>query len=314
MEKILLKQNEKLKKLKKSIKLKEESKNKTLIGIDNHLFLVNDLCKEIEVHQNNLCLVKTDLNSRYDSIKNKFLITIFPNKSLVNKKYLPSIYDLKYRPNFDIYNDYFGDYLLDGYNIINNEIYYYKTDSHINFLGCYTIYCNFIEKVNNLFNLQLHKKIININKKECILSDLNLGLGDLTWDINLGNKILINKNDTYYYCDDNMYIYMNKIIKTEDKLRILKFENNILIDVTLDYNNLLLGWDILSNNILYNKNETNNKYKILIFYDSFLLPTLSFYLELFNEVYLCKSTINNNLIEYINPDYIFEFRVERFLF
>jgi len=34
---------------------------------------------------------------------------------------------------------------------------------------------------------------------------------------------------------------------------------------------------------------------------------------MFSEVYMIKSAFNNKIIEKINPDYIFEFRVERFL-
>ena len=55
------------------------------------------------------------------------------------------------------------------------------------------------------------------------------------------------------------------------------------------------------------------KIKVLIFYDSFLLNMIPIYIELFNEVYLIKKVYNNELIQLINPDYIFEFRVERFL-
>jgi hypothetical protein len=292
----------------------KNNKNKTLIGLDGHLFLINDACKEIEVHNNNLCLVKNNLNLIYGNIKNKYFLTIFPNKSLVNKKYLPNIFDLKYRPNFDKYKNFLGDFILDGYNIINNEMYYYKTDTHANFLGGYTIYCYFIDSINKLFNLNLNKRIITINKKPCILNDLGLGLGDLTMEINLGDQILENKLDDYYYSDEFENIYNCKIINNNDNLRIMNFHNNILKDITELCENLIIDWNIISKNILYKKNELNNKIKVIIFYDSFLTSCLSLYLELFNEVYLSKSNIDNNLINFIKPDYIFEFRVERFLF
>ena len=77
---------------------------------------------------------------------------------------------------------------------------------------------------------------------------------------------------------------------------------------------MVLSWDILSNYILYQKNISNNKFKVLIFYDSFLTSLLSLYLELFEEVYMSKSVYDNTIINTINPDYVFEFRVERFLF
>ena len=52
---------------------------------------------------------------------------------------------------------------------------------------------------------------------------------------------------------------------------------------------------------------------MLIFYDSFLLPMLSVYLNMCREVYMSKNSYSPELINVIQPDYIFEFRVERFL-
>jgi len=37
------------------------------------------------------------------------------------------------------------------------------------------------------------------------------------------------------------------------------------------------------------------------------------YIDLFYEVYMIKTIYNNNLIKLISPDFVFEFRVERFL-
>ena len=66
--------------------------------------------------------------------------------------------------------------------------------------------------------------------------------------------------------------------------------------------------------ILYKKNIASaNNYKILIFYDSFLLSTLHLYMNLFYETYCLKTTFNIDIVNSINPDYVFEFRVERFL-
>jgi hypothetical protein len=74
------------------------------------------------------------------------------------------------------------------------------------------------------------------------------------------------------------------------------------------------GWEILSKHIIYKTNSNTNKLKVIIFYDSFLLSIISLYMELFGEVYMIKSVYDNRLIEAIKPDYVFEFRVERFLF
>ena len=74
----------------------------------------------------------------------------------------------------------------------------------------------------------------------------------------------------------------------------------------------MVDWNIVSKYMIYKKNNLKN-FKVIIFYDSFLLNILPLYMELFNEVYMIKNVYSNQLIEMINPDYIFEFRVERFL-
>ena len=51
-----------------------------------------------------------------------------------------------------------------------------------------------------------------------------------------------------------------------------------------------------------------------IFYDSFLTNTLPLYLDLFENIYLVKNVYDNNIINKIKPNYVFQFTVERFLF
>jgi len=41
---------------------------------------------------------------------------------------------------------------------------------------------------------------------------------------------------------------------------------------------------------------------------------MSLYIKMFEEVYMIKDVYNRKIIEKINPDLIFEYRVERFLF
>jgi hypothetical protein len=77
----------------------------------------------------------------------------------------------------------------------------------------------------------------------------------------------------------------------------------------------IIDWNILSDYILYRKNDIyNNNLKIIIFYDSFLINIIHLLLNLFREIYFIKDIFNEKYINIINPDYIFEFRVERFLF
>jgi hypothetical protein len=97
-------------------------------------------------------------------------------------------------------------------------------------------------------------------------------------------------------------------------LRLLCIENNSIVDKKNDFIDTIVNWEMLSKHILYKKNSGKLAHKCLIFYDSFLLSTLGLYLDLFEEVYLSKSVFTKEVIDLINPDYIFEFRVERFLF
>jgi hypothetical protein len=289
--------------------------NKTLIGKDGFLFLQNDSANELEVHNDNLCKVNNFFYKKYENIIDKFLLIIFPNKSYVCKKYLPDKYNLQYRPGFDTYKKYLKNNILDGYNYANQEDTFYKTDAHMNLKGCVNIYNAFVNKVNQIFNLNIVAKKINLETKiVSSLSELNLGIGDLTWPNNLGDQELKNKNDTYFFSNDLELLYCKYIITADSKIKFLLFKENNFEDKTMLLDKKRLEWNELSKHILYKNNNLENKKKVLIFYDSFLLSTMSLYLNMFNEVYMSKTTIDSDLINFINPDYIFEFRVERFLF
>jgi len=288
--------------------------SKTLIGKENYLFLQNDSGQELKIHNENLDLVADNFYLKYSENINKYLLVVFPNKSLIHKKYLPDEYDLKYRPGYIKYNDYLKNHILDGYPILKDKLdTYYKTDTHINLKGNYIIYLNFINKIKNLYNLEVEERNIVLKEKiiEDGLSTLNLGIGDLTWDINLNNQDLKEKTDTYFYSEQVRDIYVKYIFINDSDLRI---KDKYLNDVTNKYLNNNLTWDIISNYILYQKNNIKNKNKVLIFYDSLLLSGIDLYLDLFGEVYFSKSIYDINLINLIKPDYIFEFRCERFLF
>lgn len=287
------------------------SKNiKTLIGKNNYLFLINDSGRELDIHCHNLDVIKDKSLSRYEH-KN-FLIVVFPNKSLQCKQYLPDKYNPIYRPGIEVYKNKFDDKILDSYQFLEfqNEIFY-KTDTHMNLKGTLKVYYNFIKKANTLYNLNLEcKHDIILQKKTCELSSLNYGIGDLTWETNLGNQVLETKIDTYYYSDDIEDFYIRYKIFDNPKIRFL---NENLEDCTSNLENKIVDFDILGEYIIHTcRNKT--AIKILIFYDSFLLNTLSLYFELFENAYFSKSVYENEIVNLIKPDYVFEFRVERFLF
>jgi hypothetical protein len=202
---------------------------------------------------------------------------------------------------------------FDTYDFLQHEHdVFYKTDTHINLKGNYMVYLKFINKINNLFNLDIIPKQLNILSKTCALNTLTAAIGDLTWSHNLGDQLLNDINDTYYYTYDIIDFYNVYNIKDND----IRFLDYSLIDKTSELadKNEFAHWLIISNYIIYKKNNDNfPKIKVLIFYDSFLLSILPLYLELFYEIYLIKTVYDNDVINKINPDYVFEFRVERFL-
>ena len=290
---------------------------KTLIGKNGFLFLKNDSCRELEVHCKNLSLVNKDFYKRYENDKDKYLLIVIPNKSFIYLDYLPIEYDVdcKYRPGFDIYKKYFGNHWIDCYKeLIDTEDTYFKTDTHINNNGAIMVYKKFVSSLNTLFNLDIKERCYTVTKKVvCSLSELNIGLGDLTWGMNLGSQVLETKNDTYYSINESFQLYRKYIFFKDSLFNLYLVQNDILVDKTEDNIGALFDWDIVSKYILYTRNN-NLKYKVIIFYDSFLLSTLQLYMELFYEVYCIKSIFRNDIISLINPDYIFEFRCERFLF
>jgi len=291
--------------------------NKTLIGKNGYLFLQNDSARELEVHNNNLCLVTSNFYEKYESIKDKFLLIVFPNKSYLYSEFLPDGYDLKYRTGFDIYNNYLCEHILDGYQFLKNiDDVYYKTDTHINNKGALIIYNEFITKINQLFNLNIASKFYTYNKIEVdSLTSLVVGVGDLTWDFNLGEQILETKNDSYYEIVGSEQLYVKYLFTDNSEIKTLEYIDNTLIDKTIENTNNILDWHILSKYILFKQNiNCDNKLKVVIFYDSFLCFTLQLYMELFYEVYFIKDIFNLHVINLIKPDYMFEFRVERFLF
>jgi len=292
--------------------------NKTLIGKSNYLFLQNDSARELEVNINNLCLVNDNFYQKYETIKDKFLIIVFPNKSYIYSNYLPDNFNIKYRPGFEIYKNYFNNNILDGYQFLKDiDDTYYKTDTHINNKGGLIIFNEFINKINDIFEgLNINTIHYEYNKIELEnLNSLGFGIGDLTWDSNLGDQILESTKDNYYEIIGSEILYTKYKFNENSEIKTLQYIDNIIIDKTIDNYDKILDWHIISDYILFKQNSNiDNKLKVVIFYDSFLCSTLQLYMNLFYEVYFIKSTFDINIINFINPDYIFEFRVERFLF
>ena len=86
------------------------------------------------------------------------------------------------------------------------------------------------------------------------------------------------------------------------------------MDVTNNHIGAIIVWDILSKYIIYKYNTNNsNNLSCVIFYDSFLTHAMQLYMGLFNKVFFIKDVFDIKIVTKINPDYVFEFRIERFL-
>ena len=193
----------------------------------------------------------------------------------------------------------------------NESDVYYKTDTHINIKGNYIVYNYFIDVINNKLNLKLITKEFILNCKKCELKTLSYGIGDLTWPQNLGDQKLIDITDNFYYNKDYINFYCIYKINNQSNIRFLDYQLN---DITLNLENSIVDWNIISKHIINVKNNDKVPLKVLVFYDSFLLACLPLYFDLFNEIHFIKAVYCNNIIDLIKPDFVFEFRVERFLF
>ena len=271
---------------------------RTLKGKDGFLFLINDGNNELRQHfdfkYQNQFKPKEFLDSYYFK-KNLFekndidyYFFNIPDKSVVCKKLLP-FYDektTKIKRNVDTVNE-----IIDFERYLNHTCYY-RLDSHINFKGGE------------------------------ILSYLSLNYMDNTFDIDNWNKML---NQGYieekYYRDNDLLFPRNWSYSYKERENILKQIQNHS-ETTIKPKNMI-PLEIKEKFKFCKKREsfffTNpNSFSdktALIFRDStfeFLMNYFSFYFRnMF--IYWDHGTLNDSLINHINPDIIIEIRMERFI-
>lgn len=282
---------------------------KTLIGKEGYLFLINDTNKELEQHCNNIHFIN-DINLKEYTNINNFLFIVYPDKSVILNNYLPTGYNAIYRPAVNIYKNVLGNKILDAYDYLKNENdVYYKTDMHINLKGNIIVLNKFIEKINILYGFNISYVNIELNKT------ITAGIGDLTTFKNIGDIDInnLNLNDVSFYNNNIIGFYPNYRITPDSSIRFL---NKNLIDETIQLHNenKYAEWDVLSKYIVHNINKkVENKKKIVIFYDSFLLTIIPFIFNIFYDIYLIKSKFDRQIIDKIGYDYVFVFKAERFL-
>jgi len=281
---------------------------KTLKGKKNYLFLINDLMDSLNSHT----LKKNKVYSTVLRSDRLTRILIFPDKEIICKDFLPDNLKIKYRDSLDYYKNYFKDKLLDPTSLLEHTDYY-KTDSHINNKGALKVYKYFNKNISDMHDIILLEEDVSLEEiKTNNLSLIDKGIGDLTWDSNKGSLNLEDISDIYYKLPKKYDFYCTKYDNTEKDFQIL---TKNLVNISLNYKNKSIDWNCISNNILYyNSNKAPINKKVFIFYDSFLLSSICLYKNIFKEIYFIKTVYDNNYINKINPDYVFEFRVERFLY
>jgi hypothetical protein len=284
---------------------------KTLFGKENYLFLINDASKSLENHCKNITLFNINSIKEYDKyIKSgKILFFMFPDKEIICKDYLPNQYKILNRDKMNYYKLNFFDLFYDSTELFDITDYE-KTDTHINLKGMLKFYNQACKIISKKLNINIKNRDFDIKIKEVI------GNGDLIQGVNIGTNIAKKIKENFYYIDENISIintiYSKK--KIYDKNTNIKLLDKNLKNISNNYDKKSLYWDDIKYLIIYSKNENiNNNIKAVIFYDSFLASSLNLYTQLFKEVYMIKSIFNTKFIEYINPDFVLEFRIERFL-
>lgn len=327
---------------------------KTLVGKNGYLFLINDSNRFIENTFNpcynftekdysNLPYYKLIPKTNSKNNNCKLNIIIIPSKAIIQKQYLPSSFinnntnnqNTKVnRTNFKIYSKIINDDLslinnnitkLFDYTNLLNEKDYYKTDTHINLLGILKIlkhtFSEFIDIKQYLSNLSI------LCKNDIKLRELNIGLGDLTWNTNIlennDKQKILNMTDNYYYLPSITSLYPNANIKQYCKINNL----NITLFENYNFNNKynianmdIFNWDLIHNKICvikHNKNDYLNDTNVLIYCDSNLIHYLPVLFKLFKKLVIVKSRFNNaitnNILKLHDINYIYEFVIEKFL-
>lgn len=284
--------------------------NKTIIGSDGYLFLSTEV--QLQKQETPPDTIK-HFEFKYLPYLYKTLLIVFPSKCCICHNFLQDseISTILERKKLTAASNIFDDHFVYD-NTIFDSTDYYKTDSHMNLKGCLKVFNLFVSQFSNFFFTLPSLDLSGLQSKTVTsLSVLGQAIGDLTWPSNLGNQNLQTQEDVYYSIPSCEQIYMVKKVNKNDKLRILSYE---LVDETEQFDNQVIEWsNIISPKILFQRNENCNTARVVIFYDSFLLSTLHLYLNLFHEVYLIKNVFSSQLIDNINPHFVFEFRTERFL-
>lgn len=268
---------------------------KTVKGLNDYLFLVNDGNSELRQHFDpNYVSSNFNPNSfiYYFNIKNNLFkmknidsyYFIVPDKSVVCKKFLPFDYSTFFRRNYDFFKGLFPDFVNDlDYND------YFRLDTHMNSYGGRKLVFRILNYINSSFTINQFNEILNeYNYFDKPIFDL---VSDINWS----------------YSDDDLKKYdSTKYSQISHPLL-----NNISDSIPLEFKSSSggrLSYHYQNDNALFNK-------KVLFFHDSSIESLQNFLIPFFREsfFYWDHLNLNKELIQWYNPDMIIEIRIERFL-
>jgi hypothetical protein len=272
------------------------SPDKVRFGKDGFIFLNNTEVQQSYTKQNLL-------NAKsLDSISNKFyhrklslkrdsvdyFIGYFPNKHTIYKEKLPSsmqsqILDTitlatQLKKELEKLSITFFDPTKELLNNKNEHLLYHKLDTHWNDYGAFLTYKYF-------FN---HNKGLNITPYN--ISDFNIVNRERYW----GDLTKLIGTDTLpSYKEDYRPLFVFK-----NKQKYFEYQKT----------NGLPPRTIKTGNV-----NVNNDLTAIFFGDSYSIYLRQFFSLHFREIYYIRDSYNQDIIDKIKPDIIFEFSVERFI-
>ncbi len=264
---------------------------KSLKGNNGYLFLVNDSNSEIRQHYDttfinnfNSSLFKKIINSRNEYCRDKnikYFFFLVPDKSFICKDFLP--FEIKIiKRNYDQIND-----LVPDFSDKLDPKCYWRTDSHINYIGGKEVTYNILNHIDNNFSKKEFEELIN---DQMTVNITRLPSRDLIMP------------ETWSYSDVEKTEYLN------EKTLFFDFKNIINKSVPEEFQ--------LNRTTDYHTNEKGFKdLKILILRDSSTSYMKNFLLLYCKELlsYWNYWGLNKELIEWYEPDIILEIRTERLL-
>ena len=294
--------------------------NKVIVGKKDFLFLGNKynylVSKTQNIYPKNSKSIGKwvenlhNLQQWYESQGIKFLITVVPNKHTVYSEHLPNWVEIK---NELITNELISQSQKSGINIINlrkelisikddNEVLYYKRDSHWNSKGAVIGYHYIIDYLNKKYNLDIQApeyKLIKNNKK-----GVTMGLSKLL----KMTHFTANENEVKYY--------VNFTKKDEMCKGPINKENQNLLECETGRK----GFFSIHRGPQYSVNDqSQNKEKLLLLCDSFAGQNAQLFDRTFNTIWKFhyNKLLNDDLKKFVHehkPDVVIYQIVERNLY